>query len=773
MRQLAAVMFTDIVGYTALMEGDEARAVAVRKRHREVFKQTHELHHGEIIQYYGDGTLSVFSSAIQAVECAIEIQRKLQDKDPVPVRIGLHMGDIVYNQTEIYGDSVNLASRIESMGIAGAVLISAKLNEELKNHKQIRSQSLGRFSFKNISNPVEVFVVTNEGLKIPDASELKGKQTKQSKTIAVLPFVNMSSQIENEYFSDGMTEEIINALAKIKGLKVSSRTSSFYFKNKQLPIPQIGKELNVSTILEGSIRLSGNKMRLTAQLIDVEEDFHFWSETFDRSIEDIFAVQDEISLLIADKLREHIGHFDIEDRLVDAAEIPVEIYKLYLKGRYYLMKLDLEGTLKGIAIFEEVIAAQPDFALAYLGINQGYAFLGTMGQIPAHEAFAKAQPFLEKAIALDENLPEVQLNLAWIAAWQNWDLTKAYKHINKALEIRPSDVMYLTMSNTLVVEGKFEAALTYIDKALQLDPFSPMNAHFKGFLLYLQERYEEAMVWLKKSLELQAELSFSRLTWGNSLLLKGQAKEGLQFFQDLPKDKPGDLTKTGGITLAYSFLEEIAKAEEGIAKLEAALKTDAMGSAVNFLIYCHTRLGRFEKAIQLIEEGVANRLPMMPLLYTEPLLKPLRSHPRFQSLMREVLGERTSFGGPQRKYKKSLFSEESLSQYQEKLLALMEKEKPYLDPNLSLRSLANLLEIPPNHLSQLLNQGFDKNFAEYINLYRVEAFKAKAADPTQQHLTILALAYESGFNSKTVFNTFFKKATGKTPKVYWKEVLKK
>ena len=380
------------------------------------------------------------------------------------------------------------------MGVPGAVLLSGKLNDELKNHKQITTISLGHFEFKNVTHPLEIFAVTNEGITVPEPAQLKGKgkQKKQNKTIAVLPFVNMSSSKENEYFSDGMTEEIINALAKIKGLKVTSRTSSFFFKNKNLPIPQIGKELNVSTILEGSIRLSGNQMRITAQLIDVEDDFHFWSETFDRSMENIFAVQDEISLLIADKLREHIGHFDLESRLVDDPKIPVEIYQKYLKGRYYLMKLNLPGTQKGISILQEVIAAQPNYALPYLDINQGYAFLGTMGLIPAMEAFAKAKPYLDKAIELDENLPESQLNLAWICCWQNWDLAGTYRHLNKALDIRPADNIYLTMANTLVVEGKFEAALNYIGKAMQLDPLSAMNHHFKGFIFFLQEKHEKS-----------------------------------------------------------------------------------------------------------------------------------------------------------------------------------------------------------------------------------------------------------------------------------------
>lgn len=586
-------------------------------------------------------------------------------------------------------------------------------------------------------------------------------------TIAVLPFVNMSGNAETEYFSDGMTEEIINALAKIKGLKVTSRTSSFFFKNKTIPLPQIGQELNVSTILEGSIRLAGNMMRITAQLIDVIEDVHFWSETFDRAIGDVFAVQDEISLLIADKLREHIGHFEIEDHLVDQPDIPVEVYQSYLRGRYHLMKLTVEETEKGIAILKEVIAAQPDFPLPYLDINQGYAYLGTMGLIPAQEAFVKAKPFLDKAIELNENLAESQLNLAWNACWQNWDLPAAYRHIHQALEIRPADNIYLTLANTLSIEGKFKPAHAAIDKALQLAPLSGINHHFKGFLYYLEEKYQEAIACFETSLRLQPDLPFPPLYWGSSLLLMGKIREGLAYFQSLTQTPKGDLTQIGGIALAHILSGDEAQTRASIQSLEAALQTDSMGSAMSFLMYCHTLMGQHEEALTLLEKGINMRLPNMLLLYTEPFVKPLRADSRFQKLLRQALGKQGPYKPP-RKYKKSLLPSDMLESSKQQLETLMQQEQLFLDPQLSLRQLAERLNLTPNQLSQLLNEGFDKNFAEYVNTYRLDSFTSKVADARFDHLTILAIAYESGFNSKTVFNTFFKKKMGMTPRAYWK-----
>lgn len=592
-----------------------------------------------------------------------------------------------------------------------------------------------------------------------------------SKTIAVLPFMNMSSSKENEYFSDGMTEEIINALAKIKELKVTSRTSSFHFKDKHIPIPQIGQELNVSTILEGSVRLAGKMMRITAQLIDVEDDYHFWSETFDRSMDNLFEVQDEISLLIADKLREHVGHLDIDDHLVETPDIPVEIYQKYLEARYHLLKLDLPSIEKGIAILKEIIARQPNFPLPYLGINQGYAYLGTMGQLPAAEAFAAARPYLEKAIELGENLPEVQLNMAWIAWWEKWDFEAGYRHILKAIDLRPSDAIYLTMANFLSVEGKYKAAHTYMDKAIQLDPFNPMNHHMKGFLFYLEEDYETAIIHFDKSLGLKPDLYFPRVYRGQALLLMGKVEESLAYCETFPVDVPGDLSRLGGMTLAYAALGKKDLAMAGIAELNAALQTDAMGSAMSFLVLCLNALEKEDEALEIIEKGISYRLPAFMLMQTEPLVKSLHSNSRFQILMSQMFGKKAAYKAPKRKYKQSLFTPEILAKHKAQLDKMMEEEKPFLEPDLSLRGLAEKMSLPPNHLSQLLNEGFDKNFAEFVNTYRLEDFKERVADPSQRNLTILALAYESGFNSKTVFNTFFRKVMGKTPRAYWKEVV--
>ena len=581
----------------------------------------------------------------------------------------------------------------------------------------------------------------------------------------------MSASEENEYFSDGITEEIINALAKVVGLNVTSRTSSFSFKGTNKTITEIATQLKVSIILEGSVRLSGTSARITVQLIETENDFHFWSETFDRDLNNVFVVQDEISLIVADKLREHLGHFEINDHLVDSYNVPFDTYKKYLWGRFLLMKLDYANTLKAISVFEEVIQESPEFPLPYLDVNQGYTYMGTMGIIPAFEGFTKAQPFLQKAIELKEDLPETQLNLAWICCWQKWDLKQAYLHLNNAISQRPKDNMYLTMANFLTIEGKLELAMKYLDKAIELSPFTSINIHYKGFLYYMMEQYDKAIPYFNHSLILQPELPFPVVHIGACHLLSGRYEEGLAYFNDLVEDNTGYLAKLGGTCIAHAMMGNISKAEEGISKLESYLETPSSGNALNFLILCHAQLNNLEMALHYLITARENHFPLVLLLPTEPLAKPLHNIPAFNKLINSIIAESYSHE-PSRKYKKSLFSNQELERHKKRLQSLMEEDKLFLNPELSLRSLAQYMNLSANHMSQLLNEGFQQNFANYVNTYRLEYFKVKLQDSQSSQLTLLALAYDSGFNSKTVFNSFFKNKLGMTPKAYWNQLKK-
>ncbi len=588
-----------------------------------------------------------------------------------------------------------------------------------------------------------------------------------NKSIAILPFLNLGVNNEMEYFSDGITEEIINALSKIKELQVISRTSSFAFKNTQKTLKEIAEILNVSIVLEGSVRLSGTSTRITAQLINPESDTPFWCETFDRNLEDIFAIQDEISLLIADKLREHLGHFNMDDHLVEHYDIPFDIYKKYLKGRYHLMKLDYKNTMQAISIFKEVIEEYKKFPFPYLDINQAYAYMATMGIISPMEAYQEAPYYLEKAIELKVDLPETQLNLAWVCFWQQWNFKQAYIHLNKALSIKATDNMYLTMANFCTVKGKLDTAMKYLDKALDLAPLSAVNLNYKGFLYYMKEEYDTALVYYKQALELQPDLPFPVVGIGVCYLLLGKQQKGLDYFKQLPQDDTGYLSKIGGSAIADIITGNIEKAEKGIMLLEGYLSTESRGNALHFLILCHAQMNKVDKAIEYLKIGIKEHISMILLLPTEPLAAPLHNHPIFVKLLNEIIQSSNLQLEDGRKYKKSLFTDNELKKYKNRLAKLMKEEELYLNPELSLRTLAEYINLSPNHMSQLLNEGFEQNFSDYINTFRLSHFIQQLQENSSHHLTILGIAYDSGFNSKTVFNTFFKKKIGTTPKKYW------
>ena len=296
MRQLMAIMFTDIVGYTAMMQADESKALKLRARHRAVFRGMHALHGGHIVQYFGDGTLSVFNSAVAAAQCAIDIQRRMQQSTPVPLRIGIHMGDIVFNKTEVYGDGVNVASRIESLATSSSILISGKVNDELKNHGSISTKSIGQFQLKNVSGATEIFAISNKGIRIPESFEVNHATKLQSNTIAVLPFSNMSSC--DAWFSNGVAEEITNGLSKLQAIKVSA---------KQESLKRIEKNREINYVIKGSVRHSNDVVRISVHLVNVKSDNYEWSETWDYPTGNRFHIQDQVRERVVEKMIQHFS----------------------------------------------------------------------------------------------------------------------------------------------------------------------------------------------------------------------------------------------------------------------------------------------------------------------------------------------------------------------------------------------------------------------------------------------------------------------------------
>ena len=632
-RLLAAIMFTDMVGYTAMMQEDEQNAKIARDRHRSILEEKINEYSGNLLQYYGDGSLSIFNSGIEAVRCAIEIQKNLMEEPKIPVRVGIHVGDIVKEDDGIYGDGVNIASRIESISVPGAVLISDRLQDELGNKPDIKTRSLGKFHLKNVKRQIEVFAVASDNITVPTSKEINSEKAKPVKSIAVLPFVNMSADPENEYFSDGITEEILNALVKVEGLQVTSRTSSFAFKNKNLDAREIGKQLSVSTILEGSVRRAGNKIRITAQLINAADGYHVWSEVYDRKLEDIFEVQDEISNKIVNTLREKLTGEDHKRHLITATTDNLEVYNLYLKGTYNLKKWNPEGARKGIEILKQAIKIEPEFAPAHSSISFGYVMLGSMGQMPAEQAYKYARDFAQEALKLDANLAEVYVSLGLVYIFVDWNLKKAHKAFQKALTLKPGDAnVHHAFYVYLTAAGKLNDAVEEMQLAVQLDPLSlPIN-HSLADAYLCAKRYEEALEQINKTLELDQNFRSAWETKGWAHFLLGEQKEAIDSFlkyQGLTGDPLKGIT---GLGYVYAQTGQRDKALECLRKLDERSKRDKEVSLFIDYFSIYAGLEEYDKAFYYLkksnEEGNVGFF-----VKTHPVAEKLRKDSRFDEYL--------------------------------------------------------------------------------------------------------------------------------------------
>lgn len=530
-RQLAAIMFTDIKGYTTLMQEDEKRALEIRNNHRKTFELTTEAFNGEILQYFGDGTLSIFKSTVEAVECAIEMQLTFL-KHKIPVRIGIHVGDIMFSKDDIVGDAVNVASRIESCADAGSVLISDKVHDQIRSHRHIKTQFLDAYEFKNVDNAIPIFALSNEGLVIPNAKELKGKfkeeanrswKNKSSRkstiifgvflliaavifiyfqflnkkpiiedySIAVLPFHNLSTDEDSEIFRDGMTEDILTNLSKLKDLHVISRTSVMQYKNTEKTIPEIAKELGVAYVLEGSIRKYGDKLRVTAQLVLAETDEHVMVEQYDRTITDIFAIQSEVSEEIVEALELKIS-FE-EQKSIEAIPVrDIEAYKSFLKGRQEADKRTIESIKKSIEFFKRAIAIDSNYAEAYAEIANSVYLQTYYGGRDFIEARETAEEYLKKAEEMNPDVSRIY-SVRGLILNTYGEPEKAKEEFTKALILSPNDLTARYQFATLhYYTEEYDILLEQAEMAYRLDPLSFASANTYFTALLTNKKFDQA-----------------------------------------------------------------------------------------------------------------------------------------------------------------------------------------------------------------------------------------------------------------------------------------
>ncbi|MFO7525964.1 MAG: adenylate/guanylate cyclase domain-containing protein [Ignavibacteriaceae bacterium] len=632
---LAAIMFTDIVGYTAMMQEDESKAISLRNRNRQVLEDYSLVHQGKVLQYFGDGSLIMFGSVIEAVICAIEIQLELKKEPVVPLRIGIHAGDIVYDDDGIYGDSVNLASRIETLGVGGSILISNRVNDELKNHRELPTYYIGTYELKNVRTPTDVYAIELPGIVIPKPNEIDGKIAGKKESIAVLPFINMSSDSENEYFSEGITEEILNALARVDGLLVTSRTSSFAFKGKNSDIREIGRQLGVKTVLEGSVRKIGNKVRVTAQLIDTRNGYHRWSESYDRDIADIFEMQDEIAKSITNKLKESFSLTTDNVQMVKTPTENMEAYNLYLKASYYWYRWTPADIKKSLELLKKTIKLDPGFALAYSSLSACYVYLGAMGQLPALEVYPLAKNYALKAISLDDSLPDCHVSLAMVHFFE-WQWDESYKSFMKALSLNPNSAeAHLYYSYYQVAMGNLKKAILENEKALEIDPLNvQINCSLADTYLFAG-LFNEALEQYKKSLELDSTYRSAIYGLGWVYYYLDELEKSLQQFkraQTFIGDDSKGQTTLGFIYARLGMMDEVEKC---LNRLDERNKVEKDVSLTMDYAIIYSGLKDYDKAFFYLEKAFEEKSGGLVFLRTRHW-KEVQDDPRYTNILTKM-----------------------------------------------------------------------------------------------------------------------------------------
>jgi adenylate cyclase len=615
-RELSAIMFTDIAGYTALMQENETEAMKLRNRQRLVLEQFIPAHNGRILQTFGDGTLSVFPSALDAVSCAVKIQLDLQTEPVCPLRVGIHTGDITYDKDDVYGDGVNVASRIESVSTAGGVFVSDKVYDEIKNQPSLPAVSMGTFEFKNVARPVEVFVLTCNGLKVPESIDADGKLKSMAEVVAVLPFANMSNDPDNEYFSDGISEEILNALTRVQGLQVVARTSSFSFKGKNEDMREIGRKLGATSLIEGSVRKAGNKVRITAQLINTSDGTHYWSETYDRELNDIFAIQDEISLAIAHKLENQFSNVHAPTHLVTPATTSIEAYEIYLKCVYKLSYAPTrELQLEVIDELEKAIALDPAFAKALALLADTYVTTGVWDLIKPVDAYAKAKEYSLRALSINEDLPEAHMAYADFKKYNDWDWDAVGRSLQSAIKLNPgyADAV-CAYGNYLRCIGNKEEALRYAERASSLDPLSVnLLNNLANNYVYVRD-FEKAERTYLEALKINPGSRATQYEYAYMYCAKGDYYKALEYTEELINNGEKWIENMQVMALIHKHTGRPEKTRE---MLDAVLRKVQSGETKRdpwILATLYTYNGEYDNAIKQLNEAADERIGAVVLI---------------------------------------------------------------------------------------------------------------------------------------------------------------
>ena len=657
--RLAAIVVADVAGFSRLMERDEAITFTrLRQLWEEVTEPRVFAYGGRIVKTTGDGFLAEFPSASAALRCAIAIQRDMvahesrhASETRIRLRIGINVGDIIIDGDDVAGDGVNIAARLEALAQPDGICFSGTVREQIHDDLGIVLADLGEQKLKNIARPIHVFAATLEGgmaaIDAPgvdaagasrDPASVRGPSP-ASPSIAVLPFVNLSHDEANEYFADGLAEELLNVLARIRGLRVASRTSAFFFKGKNVGIPTVAHRLGVATILEGSVRRSGQRIRITAQLIDAASDSHLWSQVYDRTLDDIFSVQSDIANSVVVELRaallgERAGGAgtSVEAEVRAAAtgrSADPEAYRLYLQGRFYVLRITEADVARGVGFYRQALDVDPAFALAWSGLSRAYHAQAGRGWLPVTVGMEQARDAAQRALALAPGLPEGHIALAWVLADYDWDWKSAQGELERALALAPGDGDAHRASASLAMQlGLGEESIALARRAVALDPLSKPARVVLGDCCMRAGHLDEAVASLQFALDLAPNAGITHYILSCARLLQGRAAEAL----NEAEREPIPYLRLLCVALAQHTLGDTAASDAALRRL-----TDEFGEAVAFQIAAaHTWRGEIDAAFGWLEHAYAERDPGLGESVAYPLLRALHGDRRWHALMHKM-----------------------------------------------------------------------------------------------------------------------------------------
>ncbi|PKA39175.1 adenylate/guanylate cyclase domain-containing protein [Rhizobium sullae] len=553
-RKLAAILAADVVGYSRLAGADEERTLArLRALRSDLIDPTIAVHNGRVIKRTGDGALVEFRSVVDAVRCAMEVQNGMLERNAgvpqerrIEFRIGIHLGDVVEESDgDLMGDGVNIASRLEGVAAPGAICLSEDAYRQVKARLDLSVSDLGNTQLKNIAEPIRVY-----SLRVGTA-EAKATANSESATsrlatvqppklsIAVLPFANMSGDVEQEYFADGISEDIITALSKLPQLFVIARNSSFTFKGKNVHVQEVGRNLGVRYVLEGSVRRSGNRVRITAQLIDAASGGHLWAERFDRDLTDIFAVQDDVTQQIVDAMAINLTEGD-RQRMAPEHTGNVEAYDYFLRGRELWHRLTKETNIAARDLLQRAIELDPNFASAhaFLALTHGLDYLNGWSPSPPNSR-EQSEELARRAVALDDRDPRAHWALSIVELYsRRHDM--AISEAQRAIILNPNFAEgHVSLGEALYYSGRADEALKYFDEAKVLNPYFPdVLLHFQALALFQLGRYEQAVGLLKERLTRNPVTDVSRALLASSYGHLGRFDEARSAWQEVLRVNP-------------------------------------------------------------------------------------------------------------------------------------------------------------------------------------------------------------------------------------------